>query len=244
MSKRRAKAFSWTLLRRLALSLLVLTVASRATAATHASLQISPASLTLDAAHTIGQVTMNSLSAQNVIFDLQTVSWRQDGDKDEFVPTNALAVAPPVYEIAAFRTMLVRVGLQRTPSDAKTESAFQIRFREVTPPGSTAEARTLSTPVFVAPAERTGDVHYALTRLGSEKATLRVQNDANVHAYMGRITIRNGEQVAYSGTLDEYVLSGNTRSFELPLQHPLEGTTAELLIKNGDAEQTVSAEVR
>jgi len=187
---------------------------------------------------------MNSLSAQNVIFDLETVSWRQDGDKDEYTPTNALAVVPPVYEIAAFRTMLVRVGLQRNLSDGKTESAFQIRFREVTPPGSTAEARTLSAPVFVVPAERTGNVRYTLTRSGSQQAGLRVENDANVHAYLGRITIRSGEHVAYSGTLDEYVLSGNTRTFVLALEHSIEGTTAELVIKNGDQEQTVSAEVR
>jgi P pilus assembly chaperone PapD len=226
------------------LILLLATGVSRATAATYPSLQINPASLTLDAAHTIGQLTMNSLSAQNVVFDLQTVSWRQDGDKDEFVPTMTLAVVPPVYEIAPFRAMLLRVGLQQSPADPKTESAFQIRFREVIPPGTTAEARTLVAPVFVAPAERTGDVRYALTRSGSLKAILRVEDDANVHAYLGRLTIRSGEKVAYSGTLDEYVLSGNSRSFLLTLENQIEGITAELVIKNGDQEQTVSAAVR
>jgi P pilus assembly chaperone PapD len=229
---------------RLALILLLATSISRATAATYPSLQISPSSLTLDAAHTIGQVTMNSLSAQNVVFDLQTVSWRQEGDKDEFTPTTAIAVVPPVYEIAAFRAMLVRVGLQQTPGDLKTESAFQIRFREVVPSGPTAEARTLVAPVFVTPSERTGDVRYALTRSGSLQAVLRIEDDANVHAYLGRITIRSGENVAYSGTLDEYVLSGNSREFRLTLDHQIEGTTAELVIKNGDQEQTISAPVR
>jgi len=194
--------------------------------------------------HRIGQVTMNSLSSQNVIFDLQTVSWHQDGDKDEFAPTKALAVVPPVYEIAAFRTMLVRIGWQENPSGSNTESAFQIRFREVTPQGSTIEARTLVAPVFVAPVERKGDVRYTLTKSGSQQAVLRVEDDANVHAYLGRVTIRSGEHVAYSGTLDEYVLSGNARSFAISLGHPLEGPTAEVVIKNGDQEQTVSAEVR
>jgi P pilus assembly chaperone PapD len=217
---------------------------SRATAATYPSLQISPASLTLDAAHTIGQVTMNSLSAQSVIFDLQTVSWRQDGDKDEFVATTAIAVVPSVYEIAAFRAALVRVGLQETPGDLKAERAFQVRFREVTAGGPNAESRTLVAPVFVAPAERTGEVRYALTRSETGKALLRVENDANAHAYVGRLTIRSGENVAYSGTLDEYVLAGNTRSFLLTLDKPIEGTNAELVIKNGDQEQTLSAAVR
>ncbi len=229
---------------RLALILLLATGVSRAGAATHASLQISPASITLDAAHKIGQLTMNSLSAQNVVFDLQTVAWRQDGDKDDFTPSNAIAVVPPVYEIAPYRAMLVRVGLQSITGDAKTEAAFQIRFREVTPPGATIEARTLFAPVFIAPTQRSGEIRYTLTRSGSQQAVLRVENGANVHAYVGRITIRSGEHVAYAGTLDEYVLSGNSRAFTLTLEHPIEGTTADLLIRNGDEEQTVSAAVR
>jgi P pilus assembly chaperone PapD len=226
------------------LILLLATGASRAVAATYPSLQISPASVTLDATHTIGQLTMSSLSAQNVIFDLQTVAWRQDGDKDEFTPTNALAVVPPVYEIAAFRAMLVRVGLQRNAGDVKTEIAFQIRFREVTQPGATTEARTLFAPVFVAPAERTGDVEYELARSGAQQAVLHVKNGANAHTYVGRVTIRSGERVAYSGAIDDYVLSGNSRSFLLTLEHPVEGTTAEISIKNGDEERTVRATVR
>gem|GEM_PF-5130488 len=224
--------------------LLLATGTSRAIAATHSSLQISPASVTLDATHTIGQLTMSSLSAQNVIFDLQPVAWRQDGDKDEFAPTNALAVVPPVYEIAPFRAVLIRVGLEGTAGDVKTEIAFQIRFREVTPPGTSAEARTLFAPVFVTPAQRTGDIQYELARSGTQQAVLHVKNGANVHAYLGRLTIRSGEHVAYSGAIDDYVLSGNSRSFLLTLEHSVEGGTAEISIKNGDEEQTVRATVR
>lgn len=217
---------------------------SQASAATYSSLQINPTSVTLDAEHTVGQVTMNSLSAQNVIFDLAAVSWSQDGDKDEFMPQNTLAIVPPVYEIAAFRAMLVRVGLREPPHDVETERAFQIRFREVVPPQSSSEARTLIAPIFIAPGERKGDVRYALVRSGSLHATLHVDDDANVHAYLGRLTIRSGGNVAYSGTLDEYILAGNSRSFSLSLEHSIEGPSAEISIKNGDEEQTVSAAVR
>lgn len=229
---------------RLAVILVLAAVASRAAAATHTSLQISPASLTLDVAHTIGQLTMNSLSAQNVIFDVHVFAWHQDGDKDEFQPTNALVVVPPVFEIAAFRMILVRVGLQRNPGDVKTETVYQIRFREVLAPGTSAEARTLVAPVFVAPAQRIGDIRYTLTRSGSEQCTLRVENAANAHAFLGQVTIHNGEHNAYSGTINEYVLAGNTRSFLLKLERPIEGSSAEITIKNGDQEESVSAEVR
>jgi len=186
---------------------------------------------------------MNSLSAQNVIFDLQTVAWRQDGDADEFTPTDALAVVPPVYEIAPFRSMLVRVGM-RNASSVETELAFQVRFREVIAPGTNAEARTLDAPVFIAPRQRTGDVDYELTRSGSEQATLNVRDGSNVHVYVGRLTIRSGERVAFSGSVDAYVLAGNARSFAIKLDHPIEGTTAEITIGDGDAEQTVRAAVR
>lgn len=187
---------------------------------------------------------MNSLSAQKVIFDVQTVAWQQDGDKDEFQPTKALAVVPPVFEIAPFRAMLVRAGLQQNPGDVKTEAAYQIRFREVLAPGASAEARTLVAPVFVAPAQRSGDIHYTLVRSGSEQCTLRIENAANAHVYLALVTIHSGEQVAYSGTLDEYILAGNTRSFLLKLEHPIEGSSAKITMKNGDQEESVDAEVR
>lgn len=198
----------------------------------------------LDAAHPIGQLTMSSLDARTIIFDLETVAWTQSGDIDSFTPSSELAVVPPVYDIAPFQRALVRIGLREKAQQLSSERAFQVRFREVLPSGATQTPRTLAEQVFVAPAERRGDVRYELQRVGSQQARISVQNDSNAHVYLGDIRIGSGDQVAYSGSLRAYVLAGNARTFTVPLAHPLEGDNAEMTIRNGQEETTVSASIR
>ena len=178
---------------------------------------------------------MNSLDARDLIFDLETVAWTQRGDADSFTPTNDLMVVPPVYDIQPFRRVLVRVGLRdKSAGSATTERAFQIRFREVLPAGSSGTARTLTEAVFVSPAQTQGEVKYTLQRGGERTATLVVNNESNAHVYLNKVRIESGGQEVYAGSLGAYVLASNARSFPLQLTHALTTNEAQLSIESDE----------
>lgn len=214
------------------------TLAFPAAALSYASLQLTPRSVTLDAKHAVGQIAMNSLDARDLIFDLEAVAWTQRGDADSFVPTNDLMVVPPVYDVQPFRRVLIRVGLrQKTPS-LSVERAFQIRFSEVIPTGSSETARTLTAMVFLSPAQSNGEAKYTLQRVGEKNAKLVVDDQSNAHLYLGKIRIESGGQEAYAGSLDAYVLAANSRSFALRLTHPLQPGEAQLTNEQSENSST------
>ncbi|MGH7660388.1 MAG: fimbrial biogenesis chaperone [Vulcanimicrobiaceae bacterium] len=212
-------------------------------AATHASLQIAPTSLTLDGARSTGEVVMSSLDARTLIFDLETVAWKQNGDSDSFSPTSDLVVVPPVYDVAPYRQVLVRVGWTNK-SESVDERAFQIRFREVQPPGATQTARTLEAPVFIAPSERRGEARYELQRTSPEEARLIVENASNTHVFLGDVKLTSGNETVFSGALRTYVLAGNTRNFTIRLARPVEGNEIELHNRADKEESTANVTVR
>jgi P pilus assembly chaperone PapD len=219
-------------------------VAFPSAALAYASLQLAPRSVTLDAAHQVGQISMNSLDARDLIFDLEAVAWTQRGDADSFAPTTDLQIVPPVYDVQPYRRILIRVAM-RGKTAAPAERAFQVRFREVPQPGSHETPRTLTATVFAAPAQPQGEAKYTLQREGERAAKLTIDDQSNAHVYLGIIRIESGGQEVYSGSLDAYVLAGNARSLPLQLTHELKPGEAQLTIETaGNNSTTVDVPVR
>ena len=208
-----------------------------------ASLQIKPTTVTLDAAHPVGQIMMSSLDARDLIFDVQPMAWTQKGDTDAFAVTTDLVAVPSVYEVQPFRSVVVRVGVPQPGASGSSERAFQLRFREVAATGK-EPARTLTATVFVAPEKHEGEVQYTLQRTAEREARLSVENASNVHVFLGEVRIESGGEEVYSGSQDAYILAGNSRSFTLALKHPLQPGRAEMSITDGDKHTTVDVPVR
>jgi fimbrial chaperone protein len=215
-----------------------------ANAATHASLQLAPSSVTLSSAHAIGQMIMSSLDARDLIFDVEVTAWQQQGDTETFPPTTDLIVIPPVYDVEPFQRSLIRIALRDKAEEPATERAFQVWFREVLPARATRKPRTLTAAVFIAPPEPTGEVRYELERVGPKEARLTVHDESNVHAYIGELRIASGGHDVFKGRLEAYVLAGNSRAFLLKLAQPIESDEAELVIRAGNEETTVNVSVR
>lgn len=205
-----------------------------AAALPYASLQLSPRSVTLSAANPVGQIAMNSLDARDLIFDLEAVEWTQQGDADSFSATNDLVIVPPVYDVRPFRRMLVRIGLRHKASAEPSERAFQVRFREVLATDSHEQPRILTATVFLAPAERQGNIRYELQRSGDRAANLAVHNESNAHLYLNKIRLESAGQEVYAGSPGAYVLANNTRTLALQLTHALTGSEAQLTIENDE----------
>ena len=181
---------------------------------------------------------MSSLDARDLIFDLEAVAWSQRGDEDSFVPTTDLTIVPPVYDVQPFRRVLVRFGLREKPIDVSAERAFQVRFREVLPAGSSEKPRTLAAAVFLAPAHQQGEVKYALQRVDEKDVKLAVDNQSNAHVYLGKIRLESGGQEVFAGSLGAYVLAANSRTFALQLSHPLVAKEAQLSIESDENAST------
>lgn len=209
-----------------------------------APLQIKPSAITLESPRAVGQLTMRSLDARDLVFDLQVQQWSQHGEADSFAPTNELIVAPPVFDIAPFGTVLVRVALRDPATAAANEVAFHVRFREVQPGNAQTEARVLTVTVFSPPAYRHGEIAYTLHRVEANRVALVVANGSNAHVYLGAIRLEAGGRQLYARVLDAYVLGGNTRSFSLTLSEAMEANSATLTVVGEQGAKTVDVPVR
>lgn len=187
---------------------------------------------------------MSSLDAHVLIFDVQAVSWSQDGDADRFSDAPELRVVPPVYDVQPFEREIVRVALEAPLVAGDRERAYQLRFREVLQPGSHDAARTLIVPVFVAPSQRSGGVRYELQRVGQGQARLIVRNDSNEHVNVAALRIESGGDNVYSARPGLCVLAGNTRSFLFTPARPLQAAQVKVVVSTGDAETFVDVPVR
>lgn len=188
---------------------------------------------------------MSSLEARPAIFDVEAVSWAQNGDANAFLPAPELIVAPRIYDVQPYEREPVRVALKAPYELARTERAYRLRFREVRAPGATGIARIIEIPVFVAPAERRGEARYELRDEGGGRAILTVRNDSNEHVRLENIRIELAGVQAYSGSIDAYVLAGNTRSFPISLSQGLRGAQeVKIVLRSGDSETTVNAAIR
>lgn len=209
-----------------------------------ASLQLAPPSVTLDRTRPVGQIVAVSREARDVVVDLQSVAWTQTGDADAFDPTSEILAVPAVFDLPPHESVLVRVGLAAESPAPDAERAFQVRFRDVASPDGADASGAVAARVFVAPAERRGEVRYELERTGERTARLVVHDEGNVHVHVGRLRVVVHGHDVYAGSPDLWVLANNTRAVALSLQGALDADGAELVIDDGGAETTVDVPVR
>jgi P pilus assembly chaperone PapD len=187
-----------------------------------------PQVLTITPAEPVGQFTLSSLYPRSSIFDVRVMRWKQTDGKDVLTPDDDFIVAPAVFSIDPYQTVVVRVQ-PRAPASAVEESfkivATRVTAGEVTPP---PDAPRLETALFVPPAAPAIDPTFTLKVTSPGNADLSVANNGNVHVYLGNVSIENAQRQVFGGTIGGYVLAESTKTFHLRLSEPVTGENAVL----------------
>lgn len=217
--------------RRIAGAFLLLLAATGAARA--GSFQINPVRVTLSASQPIGSLTLTNTGAEPAVVQLEVVRWSQRDGRDVYEPASEVLATPPVFNVPAGGSQIVRVGLRRMP-DGERESTYRLFLQEVPAPMTVATqglqvALRIGVPVFVLPPVDAKPVlawRAVRTREGPLKLLASNQGTAHVQIaqyalQLGRNRDRRAQQVA------AYVLSGEDRYWMID-DSPLPGTAVHL----------------
>jgi len=200
-------------------------------------IQVAPVVVEMTPERSFGSVRVRNARARSTAFEIDVYAWTQVNGEDVLTPTDALIVAPGVFEMAPGAEQVVRVGA--IAPGRERETAFRIILREL-PTQSTSGARLgftleMSLPVFVTPDGAEASV-MASPEAGS---MLTVANVGAAHARM--ISVEGVNTGAVEAP--RYLLAGAEAALTLPprtrevrMRFYQDGQAAERIVQVGDAD--------
>lgn len=207
-----------------------------------AGLQVTPTSLTLQAKQSADGLWLSNTGSKPLQAQVRVYRWTQENDEERFEATRALAISPPMLELAPGGRQLVRVIRLGAPPAA--EESYRLIVDEL-PPGDQDRPAGLqfvlrySVPVFLAPA---GDAALApelraQLSFEGEQARLSVHNRGGLHAQLADLVFvdaHGGRHAIASGLLG-YALAGQRMRWPL-------AASAELLRGPGTFKARINGE--
>lgn len=182
-------------------------------------LQVSPVSLSLQAARNADGLWLSNTAANIVHAQIRVYHWTQSSG-DQLTPSRGLLVSPPMLQLASGDRQLIRVIRAGAPPNGAgaVEDAYRVFVDElpIENKGKTGLQFVLhySVPVFVQPAgigSVAPQLQWTLQRDGN-KAILQVINSGNGHAQLSRVSYvdRTGHRIEINKGLMGYVLPKST----------------------------------
>jgi fimbrial chaperone protein len=183
---------------------------------------IAPIRADLSAAHRTEALTIMNADDVPVIVQVRVVSWSQKSGAEQLDETRELLATPPVLQIPANGTQIVRVALRRDP-DPSLELTYRVIFEEV-PQAAPKDftglrvALRLSIPVFVAPAhgKPNAQVAWESRWLPNGQLEIAATNNGSGHLQITDFEAQfPGSLMPLRGVTSKYVLPGSRMSWTL-----------------------------
>ncbi len=175
-------------------------------------LQVAPVSLELAAGETVTTVTVTNHMDQATGMQVRSFSWRQQGGQDVLSPTQVLEASPPIFEIPAGGTQLVRLVLRNAP--ATSETAYRLLFDQL--PSANAKGVTIalrfSIPLFAEPqAAGPADLDMHVERQGAGAVLVARNSGARHDRLFAPALLIGGARIGLESNTNYYVLAGSER---------------------------------
>lgn len=207
-----------------------------------AGLQVTPTILTLQAKQRADGLWLSNTGSKPLQAQVRVFRWVQDSHEERFEATRALAISPPMLELAPGARQLVRVIRLGAPPAA--EESYRLIVDEL-PPGDHEQTGGLqfvlrySVPVFLAPAGDAPSAPELRARLSFEggQPRLSVHNRGSQHAQLADLVFvdaQGGRHPIGSGLLG-YALAGQGMRWTL-------AAPAELLRTPGTFKARINGE--
>ena len=171
-------------------------------------------------------ITVSNPSDEQVVVQMNVVTWTQSSGKDVYVDSEDFVVAPPIATIAAGGEQIVRLVARRR-ADPAIERAYRLYISEVPPPPKPGfrglqVALRIGVPVFVAPAS--GKAAPKITwraERHADRIRIGARNDGNGHVKFSPLEVRanDGQPVVISPTEPAYILPGAAFGWEVSAEH-------------------------
>lgn len=211
--------------------------------ATAASLQVSPVTLSFQAAQPALGISLRNTGDAPLTGQVRVFAWRQDGKDDVLEPVKTLVASPPMVLIPPQGEQLVRVvRTDRAPADH--EQTFRLLIDELPPPQGASNPGEVSggvnfrlrysIPVFVPLAGAPGEPKLSWSlRQHDGGWFLAAANQGGSHAQLSAVTLTpaKGESFEVAAGLLGYALAGSGREWRLSDKFPASLAAAGLRVQ-------------
>jgi fimbrial chaperone protein len=203
-----------------------------------AGMSVSPVYLNLTGKARATSVKLQN-SGTNRSVQARVYRWAIKDGKEELTPTDAVAASPPIAQVPANGTQMIRL-VRKNPAPVATEEAYRVLVDELPSPedaarpGVTVLTRS-SIPLFIEP-ERSGlpDLQWTLARCDKGWLALSVENRGERRALIKKLALRQvGKEISQREGLIGYVLVGQGNRW-LPGKAPAGAEAAYTLAYTAD----------
>lgn len=220
-----------------------------------ASLSVNPVLITLDSSDAIAAMTVSNQGEDDVVMQASIYAWSIRDNEEHYEPTNALIVSPPVFQLAAGKSQIVRIGLSDTEPKA-VEQSFRVFLEQAPATPGDAAATTIADkgpqavqmmlrlgfPVFVKAVEpSTNQLVWRAKRLANGRLQVEAENQGNAHNKISHLALINKKQTLASSEQLSYILPGSSRHWVLDVPPAIAAPyRIKAEAKDGVLETTVS----
>jgi fimbrial chaperone protein len=176
---------------------------AQATLALAQQVLVSPLRVSFKSEQQSEIVSIRNTSKDTFTVQPKVMKWSQKDGKDVFEPTRDLLVAPPIVDVAAGESQVIRIALKRPPEPGK-ELTYRLFIQQVVAPqkqNTTALAFSwnLSLPVFVTTVDSSASASLQWTGDVSGKTmTLTAMNSGSMHVQVKKIRVESSAGVSAS----------------------------------------------
>jgi len=174
---------------------------------------------------------------------VEAFAWEDAVEVEGLAPTRDLLVVPPIFEVAAQSSQIIRLAM-RKPLEQNREASYRLVITEVPREVGGDEGISfvvrLNLPVFVTPK---GALPQPKWSLASSSGKLTLGNQGNAHVRVQNIALYadGGAEPVFTSDEGGYVLAGGERSWQLDLGRVKAGAalTVKAETNLGDLESVV-----
>jgi fimbrial chaperone protein len=166
-------------------------------------------------------VTIRNTSKQTFTVQPKVMKWSQKDGKDVFEPTRDVLVAPPIIDVPAGESQVIRLALKRPPEQS-SELTYRLFIQQVVAPqkqSTTALAFSwsLSLPVFVSAldANTVASLKWTGTAVG-KTMTLTAANSGSMHVQVKKVRVESSAGVSESDQMF-YLLPAQQLKLAVPI---------------------------
>jgi fimbrial chaperone protein len=181
---------------------------------------VSPLRVTFASDQQSEILSLRNVSKAAFTVQPKVVRWVQRDGQEFFEPTRDVIVAPPLIEVPAGETQVIRLSLRRAP-EAKQELTYRVFLQQVVAPqkatgSGLSFAWSLSLPIFVNPTGEVApaDLSWKAVANGNN-IELTATNVGAMHVQVKGIKLESGTSVTSGGSM-MYLLAGHSGKMIAP----------------------------
>jgi fimbrial chaperone protein len=183
------------------------------------SFSVMPVRVELSPGKLTSTLRVNNASDESLMMQASVLRWTTDGEKDVYSPVDDVLLNPPVFNVPAHATQILRLGLRKS-SAGLDELSYRLIVAEVPkplPPGFLG-LRTVvrvSIPIFMKTPAATAQLSWDATRDADGGLIITAVNHGHAHIQIRAMDVGSGQPAErYSKSVSDYLLPGQKHKWK------------------------------